>query len=142
MDYGGEPTTLVTFTLSDTPEGTSLTVTESGFDRLPPDRRGLAFRMNEGGCDPHGRFYSGSMAYDQRPGAAALYRLHPDRSVRRVLDNVTVSNGLDWSPDDARVYYNDSAKGRVDVFDYDEQSGLGCAIAAPSPSSTTGGRTD
>ena len=60
-------------------------------------------RMNEGGCDPHGRFYCGSMAYDQRPGAAALYRLDPDRSVRRVLDNVTVSNGLDWSPDGLTV---------------------------------------
>src|SRR5918997_396736 len=39
-------------------------------------------RMNEGGCDPDGRFYCGSMAYDQRPGAGALYRLDPDGSVR------------------------------------------------------------
>ena len=43
-------------------------------------------RMNEGGCDPDGRFWCGSMAYDQRPGAAALYRLDPDGSVRRVLE--------------------------------------------------------
>ena len=84
----------------------------------------VGVRMNEGGCDPHGRFYCGSMAYDQRPRAAALYRLDPDRSVRRVLDNVTVSNGLDWSPDGTLAYYNDSAEGRVDVFDDDEQSGL------------------
>ena len=39
-------------------------------------------RMNEGGCDPYGRFYCGSMAYDQTPGAGTLYRLDPDRSVR------------------------------------------------------------
>jgi len=81
-------------------------------------------RMNEGGCDPRGRFYCGSMAYDQRPGAAALYRLDSDRSVRRVLDDVTVSNGLEWSPDGTLAYYNDSAERRVDVFDYDENSGL------------------
>ena len=81
-------------------------------------------RMNEGACDPDGRFYCGSMAYDQRPGAGAVYRLDPDGSVRVVLDEVTVSNGLDWSPDGSRAYYNDTATGRIDVFDYDRQSGL------------------
>jgi sugar lactone lactonase YvrE len=81
-------------------------------------------RMNEGGCDPHGRFYCGSMAYDQRPGAGALYRLDPDRSVQLVLEGVTVSNGLDWSPDGSRAYYNDTATRRISVFDYDQASGL------------------
>jgi sugar lactone lactonase YvrE len=81
-------------------------------------------RMNEGGCDPDGRFYCGSMAYDQRPGAGALYRLDPDRSVHVVLENVTVSNGLDWSPDGSRAYYNDTPTHRIAVFDYDRESGL------------------
>lgn len=81
-------------------------------------------RMNEGGCDPHGRFYCGSMAYDKREGAAALYRLDPDRSVRVVLEGVTIANGLEWSPDGARVYFNDTAAGRISVFDYDRDSGL------------------
>jgi sugar lactone lactonase YvrE len=81
-------------------------------------------RMNEGGCDPDGRFWCGSMAYDQRPGAAALYRLDPDGSVRRVLDGVTISNGLEWSPDGSRAYYADTATHRVDVFDYDPDTGL------------------
>ena len=44
-----EPTTLVEFTLADTEGGTLLTVVESGFDRVPPARRLLAFRANEGG---------------------------------------------------------------------------------------------
>lgn len=81
-------------------------------------------RMNEGACDPDGRFYCGSMAYDQRVGAASLYRLDPDRSVRVVLENVTVSNGLDWSPDGSRAYFNDTATHRISVFDYDYASGL------------------
>ena len=81
-------------------------------------------RMNEGGCDPDGRFYCGSMAYDQRPGAGALYRLDPDGSVHVVLENVTISNGLEWSPDGSRAYYNDTPTQRIDVFDYDGESGL------------------
>lgn len=81
-------------------------------------------RMNEGGCDPDGRFYCGSMAYDQRPEAATLYRLDPDGSVSTVLEGVTVSNGLDWSPDGSVAYYNDTATHRVDVFDYDVTRGL------------------
>jgi sugar lactone lactonase YvrE len=83
-----------------------------------------SLRMNEGGCDPDGRFYCGSMAYDQRPGAASLYRLDPDRTVRIVLDGVTVSNGLEWSPDGALAYYNDTATYSIAVFDYDRDAGL------------------
>jgi sugar lactone lactonase YvrE len=81
-------------------------------------------RMNEGGCDPDGRFYCGSMAYDQRPGAASLYRLDADLSVRVVLKGVTVSNGLEWSPDGSRAYYNDTATYQISVFDYDTDAGL------------------
>ena len=81
-------------------------------------------RMNEGGCDPDGRFYCGSMAYDQATGAAAVYRLAPDGSVDVVLDGVTVSNGLEWSPDGSRAYYNDTATFAISVFDYDSATGL------------------
>ena len=81
-------------------------------------------RMNEGGCDPDGRFWCGSMAYDQSEGAASLYRLDPDGSTSVQLTGVTISNGLEWSPDGALAYYNDTATGRVDVFDYDRERGL------------------
>ena len=49
QDYSGEPTTLVEFRLEKTAAGTLLTVTESGFDSLPKDRRDDRFRENEGG---------------------------------------------------------------------------------------------
>jgi sugar lactone lactonase YvrE len=81
-------------------------------------------RMNEGACDPDGRFYCGSMAYDKQPGAAALYRLDPDRSVRAVLRGVTISNGLGWSPDGSLAYYNDTDTHSIVVFDYDRDAGL------------------
>jgi uncharacterized protein YndB with AHSA1/START domain len=48
-DYSKEPSTLVEFRLEKSGAGTLLTVTESGFSRLPADRRDEAFRMNEGG---------------------------------------------------------------------------------------------
>lgn len=48
-DYSQETPTLVEFRLEPTANGTRLTVTESGFDKIPADRRAEAFRMNEGG---------------------------------------------------------------------------------------------
>jgi uncharacterized protein YndB with AHSA1/START domain len=49
VDYSNEPMTLVEFHLEEVPEGTHLTVIESGFDQIPLARRAEAFRMNEGG---------------------------------------------------------------------------------------------
>ena len=49
VDYSGEPTTLVEFFLEEAPGGTALRIVESGFDRLPPERRAKAFEMNDGG---------------------------------------------------------------------------------------------
>jgi uncharacterized protein YndB with AHSA1/START domain len=48
-DYSQEPTTLVEFRLEETPTGTLLVVTESGFENLPDDRRLENFRRNDGG---------------------------------------------------------------------------------------------
>ena len=113
--------------------GGSVIAVERGFALEEPDgslqRLGEIWadsraRMNEGGCDPDGRFYCGSMAYDQTPRAGVLYRLDPDRSVQVVLRDVTISNGLEWSPDGALAYYNDTATGQISVFDYDAASGL------------------
>jgi sugar lactone lactonase YvrE len=98
------------------PDGTLTTLPELWADD--------GIRMNEGGCDPDGRFYCGSMAYDKTAGAGTLYRLDPDRSTHVVLEHVTISNGLEWSPDGSRAYYNDTDTYRVDVFDYDNEAGL------------------
>ena len=86
--------------------------------------RSADLRMNEGGCDPDGRFYCGSMAYDRRPGGGSLYRLDADGETRVILEGVTISNGLDWSPDGSRAYYNDTETLRVDLFDYEADAGL------------------
>lgn len=82
-----------------------------------------ANRMNDGKCDAVGRFWAGTMDYDLTPNAAALYRLDPDHSVTKVLDEVTLSNGLGWSPDGSTMYYIDSTTYAVDAFDFDVESG-------------------
>jgi sugar lactone lactonase YvrE len=81
-------------------------------------------RLNEGGCDPQGRFYIGSLRNDFRAGGGRLYRVELDGSVAVVLGEVTISNGLEWSPDGALAYYADTPTGRVDVFDHDPVRGL------------------
>ncbi len=81
-------------------------------------------RMNDGGCDPDGRFYCGSMAYAPTAARGRLYRLDPDGSTSVVLDRVTISNGLAWSPDAATAYYVDSPTQRIDAFDYEPGRGL------------------
>lgn len=98
--------------------GFALEDPDGNITTLDPLWSGGDLRMNEGACDPDGRFYCGSMSYERTPGAGALHRLEPDGSTRVVLDSVTISNGLDWSPDGTRAYYNDTETLRVDVFDY------------------------
>ena len=86
--------------------------------RLP---HGPALRSNDGACDAAGRFWIGTMALDETPGAGALYRY--DGSLERVLDGVTLSNGIGWTRDDTRMYYIDSPVQRVDLFDFELASG-------------------
>jgi len=86
--------------------------------RLP---HGPEVRSNDGACDAAGRFWIGTMALDEAPGAGALYRY--DGRLERVLNGVTLSNGIGWTRDDTRMYYVDSPEQRVDVFDFELESG-------------------
>lgn len=80
-------------------------------------------RMNDGACDPWGRFWAGTMSLDGDTRTAALYRLDPDLSVRRVLACVSISNGIGWSPDGGTMYHVDTPRRRVDVFAFDPLRG-------------------
>ncbi|CAN5467524.1 SMP-30/gluconolactonase/LRE family protein [soil metagenome] len=80
-------------------------------------------RFNDGACDPQGRMWAGTMAWDEEEGAGSLYRLDPDGSVHRVIEGVTISNGLGWSPDGRTMYYVDTPTRRIDAFDFDGASG-------------------
>jgi sugar lactone lactonase YvrE len=77
-------------------------------------------RMNDGKCDPHGRFYAGSMAWSKQPGAGSLYRYAANEGIATVLDDITISNGLAWPRAGDRMYYIDTPTQRVDVFDLND----------------------
>ena len=106
----------------------------SGFVLLDPATGGLEpvaeveadvpeTMMNDGKCDPTGRFWAGTKDVEGRLPLGSLYRLDADHRLTRVLKDVTISNGLGWSPDQRTMYYIDSTTYRIDAFDYDVTSG-------------------
>jgi sugar lactone lactonase YvrE len=92
---------------------------------LRPPGMAADTRFNDGACDPAGRFWAGTVTGDVRPGAGALYRLDPDGTVTTVLDGVTESNGLGWSPDGGTFYFIDSGEPepRIRAFRFEAASG-------------------
>ncbi len=111
--------------------------------RVPETAPGL--RFNDGKCDPAGRFWAGTMAYDESPGAGALYRLDSEAVATRVLDGVTISNGLAWSADGSTMYFIDSPTHRIDAFSYAPATGVigdrHLAVAIPPEVGTPDGMT-
>jgi sugar lactone lactonase YvrE len=87
---------------------------------LPEGRRS---RLNDGACDPAGRFLIGSLAQDDRQGQEILGRLEDDATITVIDDDLTVSNGLAWSPDGTQLYSVDTRPAIVWVRDYDPLDG-------------------
>jgi sugar lactone lactonase YvrE len=85
---------------------------------------GDGVRGNDAAVDADGRLWAGTMRYDERPGGGRLYRVDPGGEVVTVLPEVSISNGIGWSPDGRRMYYVDTPTRRVDVFDVDRDTGL------------------
>jgi L-arabinonolactonase len=77
-------------------------------------------RFNDGAVDPQGRFWIGSMSDS---GTGGLYRLGADRAVQRMKPGIGVGNGIGWSPDRRRMYFTDSARSTIWVYDFDPDTG-------------------
>ena len=89
--------------------------------RILPD--GLQSRLNDGTCDPAGRFLVGSVRLDGREAEESLWAIEPGRTVRQVTAGISVSNGIGFSPDGGTMYYVESRPGAILAFDYDVVSG-------------------
>ncbi len=87
---------------------------------LPDDLRS---RLNDGTCDPVGRFLVGSVRLDGRQAEESLWAIETGRTVRQVTSGISVSNGIGFSPDGGTMYYVESRPGTVLAFDYDVVSG-------------------
>lgn len=102
-------------------------------------------RINDIGCDPAGRLFLGTLTTGEAAGACALYRLDRLRDewhASTVVSAVTLSNGLDWSPDGRRMYYTDTATRRIDFFDYEVTTGALTARRVFADLSDSAGRPD
>lgn len=77
-------------------------------------------RFNDGKVDPLGRFVAGTMPWGGREPIGALYVLDVDGSVRQLLTEVTISNGLAWSDRGRLMYYIDTQTRLVEAFEADE----------------------
>jgi sugar lactone lactonase YvrE len=80
-------------------------------------------RMNDAACDQQGRFWAGTLADDQHPGGGSLYRLDQGGQTELMLDGLTISNGLGWSPDGRTMYLADSGPGVIHAFTFDPERG-------------------
>ncbi len=107
-------------------------------------------RFNDGKADPQGRFWVGTVYEPRSPARAALYCWSGGR-LQRMAGDITVSNGLAFSPDGATLYWSDTPAHRILAFDLDRSTGqlsrqrVFCSFALRQPGQPVdsyGGRPD
>lgn len=76
-------------------------------------------RYNDGRCDPQGRFWAGSMRQKQDAATGSLDRLGYDGRITPIVNGLTISNGLAWSPDGRTMYHADTPTQTVHAYDFD-----------------------
>jgi D-xylonolactonase len=95
-------------------DGTLTTV----IDEIPDERE---TRFNDVIADPAGRVFCGTMAAPDHLGR--LYRLDPDGTLTKVLDGIGTSNGMGFTLDRRQMYYTDTRKHEIYLFDYEQSTG-------------------
>lgn len=96
---------------------------QAGTDAVRLLPAGAGSRLNDGGCDPAGRFLVGSLALDDRKNEEKLFRIEPSGEVTVIDEQLGLSNGLAWSPDGSLFYSTDTTAGLIWVRSYDSDSG-------------------
>jgi len=107
--------------------------TENGFYFWDIDSKAMDFiahpekgkknaRFNDGKVDRMGRLWAGTMT--SQGATSALYRLDNNLKVSKMVEKVTISNGIGWSPDNTLMYYADSNRYIIYCFDFNIHSGI------------------
>lgn len=99
----------------------ALELEDESIETLVALPHGADLRMNDGACDPAGRFWVGSTELDHAPRRGTLYRY--DGALQPIVPEVSISNGLGWSPDTRLMYFTDTPTHTIDVFDFDLATG-------------------
>ena len=87
-------------------------------DEIPEEREAM---FNDVIADPAGRVFCGTTPTPERLGR--LYRLDPDGSIRVMLENIELANGMGFTPDRKHMYLTDSSPRNIYLFDCDEETG-------------------
>ena len=107
-------------------------------DWIALEPEGVGNRLNDGRCDPAGRFWVGSMFDPAAAGKSTglLHRVEPDGTAATVRSGIGVANGLAFAPDGRTMYFADTPRETVWAYDYDVDT----ARRPTSGSSSTSGR--
>uniref|UniRef100_T1IXB7 SMP-30/Gluconolactonase/LRE-like region domain-containing protein n=1 Tax=Strigamia maritima TaxID=126957 RepID=T1IXB7_STRMM len=97
-----------------TDEKSELAEIEAGNDKT---------RLNDGKCDAKGRLWMGTVPTVAEPELGSLYRVNGPNNMTKHFGNVNLSNGMAWSNDSKYMYFADSMKRLIHVFDFDNQNG-------------------
>src|SRR5690606_37572197 len=115
-------------------DGRLLVATQTGIFFFDPERGAYDFfvdpepeepfnRLNEGKCDPQGRFWVGSICTVDRRPSGGLFRVDKDALSEKVLSDIVIPNCLAWNLDRSRVYFADSFKKLIWSFAYEAETG-------------------
>ncbi len=115
-------------------DGGLIVALEDGFYELDPASGAVALinnpepdqpqnRFNDGKCDRRGRFWAGTMHMNEQKRSGDLYRLDPGGRVTHFPVGAFVTNGMAWSPDNAFMYFTDSAERTIYRYAYDIETG-------------------
>ena len=80
-------------------------------------------RFNDGKCDPAGRFWAGTMSLSEDAATGSVYFIQNTLQPIKMIDAVTISNGMAWSPDHQTFYYIDTPTFLIVAYDYDKVNG-------------------
>ncbi len=114
--------------------GGLLVATPGGLMTLDLDSKNLSFfchpesdrpgnRYNDGKCDRMGRLWIGTLDMGTAANRGNLFRVDADGTWKKMDSGFTVANGLGWSPDNKRMYFADSPRRTIYVYDFDLLAG-------------------
>jgi len=100
-----------------------INVEKNSVQHIINPEEGLGNRFNDGKCDAAGRFWVGTMSKKEEENKGNLYVMETDLSVKKKIENVTISNGIAWNADNTIMYYINTPTDYIFAFDFNIETG-------------------
>jgi len=88
-----------------------------------PEANDSRTRFSDGKVDRKGRFWAGTMPYEQFDPICSLYRFDVDGTWEKIQGELIIANGIGWSPDNQTMYHTDTLASKIFSYDFDIESG-------------------